>query len=32
MDPRPPFSERVLSKVKTMTDGRSIDVISGNFS
>ena len=32
MDPRPPFSERVLLKVKTTTDGRSVDVISGNFS
>ena len=32
MDPRPPFSERVLPKVKAMTDGRSVDVISGNFS
>ena len=32
MDPRPLFSKRVLSKVKTMKDGRSVDVISGKFS
>ena len=32
MDPRPPFSEHVLPKVKTMTDARSVDIISGNFN
>ena len=32
MDSRPPFTERVLLKGKTMTDGRSVDVISGNFN
>ena len=32
MNPRPPFIERVLPEVKTMTDGRSVEVISGNFS
>ena len=26
MDPRPPFSERVLPKIKTMTDGKVVDV------
>ena len=30
--PRPPFSKLVLSKIRIMTDGRSVDVISGNFS
>ena len=32
MDSRPSFTERVLPKVKTMSDGRSVDVISGNFN
>ena len=32
MDPRPPFSERVLPMVKTMTDGRSVNLISGDLS
>ena len=32
MDSRPPFTVRVLPKVKTMTDGRSVEVISGNFN
>ena len=32
MVPRPPFSKRVLRMIKIMTDGRSVDVISGNFS
>ena len=32
MRPRPPFSTRVLPKVKSMTDGRSVDVIFGKFS
>ena len=32
MDPRFPFSKLVLRKIKIMTDGRSVDVISGNFS
>ena len=29
---RPPFSERVLFKMKTMMDGKIVDVISGNFN
>ena len=29
---RPPFSKCVLPEVKTMMDGRSIDVIFGKFS
>ena len=32
MGPRSPFSKCVLPKVKIMTDGKSVDVISGNFS
>ena len=32
MVPRPPFSKHVLRMIKIMTDGRSVDVISGNFS
>ena len=32
MGPKPPFSKRILPKIKIMTDGRSVDVISGNFS
>ena len=32
MVPRPPFSKLVFRKIKIMTDGRSVDVISGNFS
>ena len=32
MDPRLPFSKRVLPKVKIMTDGKSVDVNSGNSS
>ena len=32
MVPRSPFSKLVLRKIKIMTDGRSVDVISGNFS
>ena len=32
MGPKPPFSKRVLPKIKIMTDGRGVDVISGNFS
>ena len=34
MGPRPPFSQRVLPKIKVMTRtiGKSVDVISGNFS
>ena len=28
---RSPFSKRVLPKVKAMTDGRSVDVISDKF-
>ena len=32
MDPGPSFSERILPKVKTMTDGRSVDLISADFS
>ena len=31
MGTRPPFSKRVLPKVKIMTDGKSVDVISRNF-
>ena len=29
---KPPFSKRVFLKVKIMTDGRNVDVISGTFS
>ena len=32
MVPRPPFLKLVLRKITIMTDGRSVDVISGNFS
>ena len=32
MVPRPPCSKRVLRMIKIMTDGRSVDAISGNFS
>ena len=32
MVPRPPCSKRVLQMIKIMTFGRSVDVISGNFS
>ena len=33
MGPKPPFSIRVFFlKVKIMTDGRNVDVISGTFS
>ena len=32
IDSRPPFTERVLPKVKTLSDSRSVDVISGNFN
>ena len=32
MGPKPPFSKRVLPKIKIMTDGRGVDVISGNVS
>ena len=32
MVPIPPFSKLVLRMIKIMTDGRSVDVISGNFS
>ena len=32
MVPRPPFLKLVLRKIKIMTDGRSVDVVSGNFS
>ena len=29
---RPPFSKRVLHMIKILTDGRSVDLICGNFS
>ena len=32
MGPRPPFSKGILPKIKIMTDGISVDVISGNSS
>ena len=32
MGPRPPFPKRILPKIKTIMDGRNVDVISGNFS
>ena len=32
MGPRPTFSKRVLPRIKIMTVGRSVDVISGNSS
>ena len=32
MGPRPPFSKRALPKVKILTDGRNVDLISRNFS
>ena len=32
MVPRPPCSKRVRRMIKIMTDGRSVDVISGNLS
>ena len=32
MGPRPPLLKRVLPKVKTMKDGKSVEVFSGKFS
>ena len=29
---RAPFSKRILPKIKIMTDGNSVHVISGDFS